>query len=163
MMSKVRQLMWRLLGRWLGERAVPIGGTARDRTLLRRALGGSQAGRVLVVGPGLAVRQALPLNEVDVAGTSPYSAEITVCSAVRTVGSLPSQRWDTVVVTDTSAHLDERLRAVAPACRASARLLVLGGTEQALAGQLSAISEVASVEDVLILRGHRLLVARIRA
>jgi hypothetical protein len=163
MMSKVRQLVRRLLGRWLGERPIPVGGVARDRTLLRRALGGTDAGRVLVVGPGLAIRQALPFNEVDVAGTSPYSSEINVCSAVRTVGSLPPQRWDTVVVTDSGAHLDERLRAVAPACRASARLLVLGRTEQALPGQLSAISEVASIEGMLISQSHRLWVARMRA
>jgi hypothetical protein len=110
--------------RVFGERAVPVGGVARDRRLLKRALSGGDPGDVLVVGPSLAARQALHGRQVDVADTVP-SPEVTVCSAVRVSGSLPPGRWDTVVVADPGPSPQGRLAAVREACRPGARVLLL--------------------------------------
>lgn len=119
------------VGRHAGDRRLPVGSVARDRRLLSRALRHVPAGRALVVGPGLAVRQALRRAPVDVAGTSPHAEEVTVCSLVLGAGSLPPARWDLVVVTDPGSDLRRRLDAVRPACRPGARLLLLGRTEDA--------------------------------
>lgn len=164
MTSRIRQHVRGVAARWVGERAIPVGGMARDRRLLRQALEGTSVGRVLVVGPGLAVRQALPGAHVDVAGTS-RSAEITVCSDVRGENSLPRQRWDTVIVTDPGGDLGERLRAIQHACRRPAHLLVLDRTERATtAGAImAALAEVASVEDRLVRRGRSVWLSRVRS
>lgn len=127
MTPRPRQLVRDLAARVIGERAAPVGGVARDRRLLRRALGHRTPGRVLVVGPGLAVRQVLPGLHVDVAGPLPH-LEVTVCSSVDAPGSLPPARWDTVVVTDPGRDLAGRLAAVRTACRPGGRVLVLDRT-----------------------------------
>ncbi len=125
MTFRARALVRELAGSWLGERAVPVGDVAANRRLLRRALSTLDLGSVLVVGAGLAARQALPSVEVDVAGTSPHMHEVTVCSRVDGSASLPAARWDTVVVLDPGADLRGRLRAVLPASRAAGLLVLL--------------------------------------
>ncbi len=121
--------LWQHVKRILPERfrglPVPIGRVARHRRLLRRALSGGPVGRVLVVGPWRSVRQAFPAADMDVAGTSPHTRQVTVCSDVRAPGCLPSRRWDTVIVSD-QVHLSDRLRAVQPACRPGARVVLIG-------------------------------------
>jgi hypothetical protein len=159
--SRPRQHLRRLAVRWVGDSAIPIGGVAGDRRLLRRALRAQSLGRVLVVGPGLATRQALPEVLVDVAGVVPLT-EVTVCSAVRDADSLPRARWDTIVITDLTTDLSERLRAIRPACRSQARLYVLsrggGAADRLRAAQLA---ELATIEATLTRRGRRLWIARI--
>jgi hypothetical protein len=71
--------------------------------------------RVLVIGPPGAVRQALPNAQLDVVGTDPHDAAVTVVSEAMGAGSLP-RRWDCVVVTE-AAPPDARLVAAAHACR----------------------------------------------
>lgn len=129
---KAREAVRRLAERFIGERAAPVGGVARDRRLVRRTLAGEPVGRVLVVGPGLAVRQALPGAVVDVAGTSPHSEEVTVCSPALDAGSLPPLRWDTVIVTDPGPDLSRRLAAVRPACRPGGRLVLVSAADDAV-------------------------------
>ena len=73
MTSRPRQLLRRVASKWIGERAIPVGGVASDRRLLRRVLEGRSVGRVLVIGRSLAARQALAPMQIDVAGTSPYA------------------------------------------------------------------------------------------
>lgn len=109
----------------VGERRLPVGNVALDRRLLRRALGEHAGGSVLVVGPGLAARQAFPDAQVDVAGTSPHSAEISVCSAVDKPTALPPARWSTVIVMDLGADPAGRLGAARRACRDGGTLLVV--------------------------------------
>ena len=163
MIPRARRLLWRLIGPWVGERPLPVGGVARDRHLLRRAFARRPVGRVLVIGPALAARQALPAVKIDVAGTSPHRAEVTVCSAVRGVDSLPARRWDTIVITDPDEDLPARLRAILPACRPAAQLVVVDRGEPADQGARElAIQEVASIEKVLARHGHRAWVASIR-
>lgn len=125
-MSRARELARTLAVRVFGDRPAPVGEVARERRLLQAALADRPVGRVLVVGPGTAARQALaPAGVVvDVAGTVPLP-EVTVCSAVDEAGSLPPARWDTVVVSDPGDDLLGRLRAVVPACRAGAIVLVV--------------------------------------
>jgi len=115
------------IARWVGERPIPIGGVAADRRLIRRALAGRVPGRVLVVGPGLAARQALKGVKVDVAGTSPHSSEVNVCSSVRGATSLPADRWDTVIIS-APADLRSQLEAIRPACHRPAQILVIDRT-----------------------------------
>ena len=125
-MTAWRARVRRLVAAWAGERVLPVGGVARDRRLLEQVLGGSSdPGRVLVVGAGLPVRQALPARYVDVAGTSPHAAEVTVCSSARTPHSLPAARYDTVVVTSTGEDWEGRVTAVGGSCRPGALVLVL--------------------------------------
>src|SRR5215212_9295227 len=71
-----RLMLGKVASRWFGERRLPIGGTSRDRRLLREVLNSAEAGRVLVVGPSLAARQALAKHPVDVAGTNPFLNEV---------------------------------------------------------------------------------------
>jgi hypothetical protein len=161
--SRPRELLRELAGRWLGEQPVPVGGVARDRRLLRRALGSQALGQVLVVGPGLATRQALPGIEVDVAGTEPHMPEVTVCSRASGAGSLPRARWDTVIVAQPGADFGERLRAVVPACRAGGRLVVIdrvGWDDQA--PEARALAEVADITEVVHRRGRWLWLAVVR-
>lgn len=126
---RAREAIRRIAERYVGERAAPVGGVARDRRLVRRTLDGQPVGRVLVVGPGLAVRQALRGAVIDVAGTSPHSEEVNVCTPALDAGSLPSGRWDTVVVTDRGPDLSRRLAAVRPACRPGGRLVLVGSAD----------------------------------
>jgi pimeloyl-ACP methyl ester carboxylesterase len=154
MRAKTRALIRRLAARWVGERRIPFGSVARDRRVLRRALGTEPVGRVLVVGHSLAARQALAPIAVDVAGTNPHSAEVNVCSAVRGVGSLPPARWDTVLISEHASDLVEQLDAIRPACRPDARLLVLdreGWDDQS--PQARSLADVSSVQNVV--RGPR--------
>lgn len=163
MMPRVRRLLWGVAGPWLGERPLPIGRNARDRRLLRRALDSSPVGRVLVVGSGLAVRQALSAAPIDVAGTNPHAPEVTVCSSVRTVNSLPRERWDTIVITDPTGELPDRLRAVQPACRRGGCLIVVDrGESSDPADRILAIAQVACLEKMVAGRHHRLWLARMR-
>jgi hypothetical protein len=103
---------------------LPVGRVARHRRILRRALADGPVGRVLVVGPWRAARQAFPHAPMDVAGTSPHTRQVTVCSEVRSTAGLPANRWDTVVVSDP-VHVSDRLAAVHPACRPRARVVLL--------------------------------------
>lgn len=163
MTVRMRRLVRDLAGRWLGERAAPVGGVARDRRALRRALGGREVGRVLVVGPGLATRQALPGARVDVAGTSPHMLEVTVCSTASAAGSLPANRWDTVIVADPGTDLPGRLQAVVPACRAGARLVVIDRDGWAAdAPEVRALAAAADITGILGRRRHRLWLAQVR-
>lgn len=123
-----RERVRALASRLFGERPLPVGDVARDRRVLRRVLTGRPPGRVLVVGRGLPVRQALPGVAVDVAGTSPHLAEVNVCSSVTSTGSLPRNRWDTVVVSEPGPDPAGRLQAVVAACRPGGRLLLLDRT-----------------------------------
>jgi hypothetical protein len=164
MTAALRELVRRAAARWVGERVIPIGGVAQDRRLLRRALAPATSGRVLVVGPSLAARQALAGQPLDVVGTSPYAAYVTVCSSLHGPGSLPEARWDTVVVTQVDDALAERLRTVRPACRPGARILVLERHhDPADSEPMTAISSVASVQQVHLRRHRRLWVARVPA
>jgi len=151
-----RALLRELASRVLGDRPAPVGGVARDRRLLRRALRRADVGRVLVVGPGLALRQALPGAQIDVAGTSPHSAEVTVCSVAIGRGSLPARRWDTVVVTEPGADLRARLEAVREACRPGGRLLVLDrdGLDPALLQTVAVPSGVVGSGRLLVWLGE---------
>lgn len=163
MRRQLRQGVRALAARLLGERAVPIGQVARDRRILRRALRGLPVGRVLVIGPGLAARQAWPDARVDVAGTSPYSTEVTVCSTALGAGSLPPARWDTVVISAVGDDLSQQLAAVQPACRANARLLVLDREGSAgPAPHARALAEAASTTDVIARGRQRVWVAEVR-
>lgn len=162
MTSGPRRLLSRLARRWVGERAIPVGGLARDRRFLRRALRGQDWGRVLVIGPGLAVRQVLPPGRVDVVGTSPYRSEVTVCSALVGPRPLPPGRWDTLVMTEVDEGFGDRLRAAVPACRPEARVVVFERHGQPDAvGHVSELTAVASLEQVLLRQGRRLWVARV--
>lgn len=150
MRRRSRAAVRSVAGRLLGERAVPIGAIARDRRLLRRALRGHSVGRVLVLGPGLAARQAWPDARVDVAGTSPYSPEVTICSEAVGGGSLPTARWDTVIISAAQDDLSEQLAAIQAACRPSARLLLLdhqGWDERT--PEIRALADAASISCVL--------------
>ena len=163
MSSRIRLLLRRAAGRWVGERAVPVGAVARDRRLLRRALAQASLGRVLVVGSSLAARQAWPRAAVDVVGTSPYAAEVTVCSRLDGPASLPRARWDTVVVTEVGEGLAERLRVLRPACRPRARVVLLERDGQTdLAGPAAALRQVAVLHQVHLRRSRRLWIAQVR-
>jgi hypothetical protein len=157
-----RALLSTLRHRLVGDRPLPVGRLARDRRLMRRALRGRARGKVLVVGPGTAVVQALPELAVDVAGTSPHQREVTVCSAVTRPGSLPPHRWDTIVVTDL-ADLPTRLTALVPACRTGGRLLVVdrfGWSDDA--PEARALAQWAAVVEP-VGRRARLWVAEVRS
>jgi hypothetical protein len=160
--SRLRLLLTRAAGRLLGERALPVGALARDRRLLRHALPPESLGRVLVVGSSLAARQAWPGATVDVVGTSPYAAEVTVCSRLDGPASLPRARWDTVVVTEVSQGLTERLQVLGPACRPQGRLVLLerkGPTD--LARPATALRQVAVLQQVHLRRSRRLWIAQV--
>lgn len=161
MTSPVRLLLRRAAARWVNERVFPVGGVARDRRLLRRALTSVPVGRALVVGPNIAARQALRGAKVDVAGTVPQAPEVNVCSTVRTVGSLPPERWDTVVIADSGEQLEERLPAVLPACRPNAWLVVLRRDRRLAQADESALLRVASIQATLTSGRHRLWLARV--
>jgi hypothetical protein len=151
------------VARLLGDRPLPIGNVARDRRLVRRALGGRFLGRVLVVGPGRAVRQALPDVGVDVAGTDPHALDVNVCSAVHGTGSLPPERWDTVVVRDCGSDVAARFAAVVPACRPRATLIVFDpGGGRASSTAAGALAQVAVVRSVIGRGEHRLWIAELR-
>jgi hypothetical protein len=153
----MRELVRETAARVFGERPAPVGGVARDRRLLRRALAGNDPGVVLVVGPSLATRQALPGRPVDVADTVPYP-EVTVCSAVAGPGSLPEARWDTVVVAEVGPDPAARLAAVRAACRPGARVLLLDDTgDDATGPGPAALAAVARTGRPLGRRGRRRL------
>jgi hypothetical protein len=117
---------------------------------------------VLVIGRSLAARQALAPMQVDVAGTSPYATEITVCSTVNGVDSLPRARWDTIIFTEAGRNLSTQLAAARQACRVGARLLILDcGVSMADENVATTLTEVASIEQLLEHRGRRLWVARV--
>jgi hypothetical protein len=161
--SRRRQIIRTLAARWIGERPIPIGGVAKDRRLLRRALRGRSVGRVLVIGSSVAVRQALPDVDVDVVGTSPHALDVTVCSAVGGVHSLPRARWDTVIFSQPGPELPDRLSAVIPACRPYARLIVMSRREMATnVDHGPVVAEKAALEDLFVRRGHTVLLARVR-
>jgi hypothetical protein len=102
--------------------------------------------------------------QIDVAGTSPYATEITVCSTVNGVDSLPRARWDTIIFTDAGRNLSTQLAAARQACRVGARLLILDcGASTAAENVAMALTEVASIEELLVHRGRRLWVARVPA
>jgi hypothetical protein len=151
--SNVRAVARTTAARLLGERALPMGAVATERRLVLQALSGQFVGAVLVVGPGLAVRQALAGTHVDVAGTSPHNDEVTVCSRVQGPGSLPHRRWDTVIIAQRAdADLPGRLAAIAPACRPGARLLVMERADRSGIQRRNRPPEaLASVADI---RGH---------
>ena len=90
---------------------LPLGRTATERRLLRAALDDPE--RALVVGPVAAARQALPSARLDVVGTDPHRADVTVVSEAADRDSLP-RRWPCVVVTDPAAS-PGRLEAAAGA------------------------------------------------
>lgn len=164
MKARARAVVRNLAGRWVGERRIPLGRVARDRRALRRALRAEPVGSVLVVGPGLAARQALAPKVVDVAGTIPHLAEVNVCSTVRGAGSLPQSRWDTVIISEHDSGFAEQLDAIGPACRPGARLLVVdreGWDDQS--PQAVALAGVASVERLVAGRGRRIWVTRVQS
>ena len=161
MTSPLRLLLRQAAGRWLRERAIPVGGVAADRRLLRRALPQESLGRVLVVGSSLAARQAWPQTVVDVVGTSPYAADVTVCSHLDGPDSLPPARWDTVLVTETDRGLAERLQVLRSACRPQGRLLMLQRGD--VGDPAATLAHVAVVKQVYHRRGRRLVVAEVTA
>jgi hypothetical protein len=159
MNSRMRTLLSRVAARWIGERVIPVGGVAGDRRLLRTGLT-FPVGRALVIGPSTAARQALRGSHVDVAGTSPQAAEVTVCSSARDEDSLPRGRWNTVIITDSTVDR-ERLRAVAQACSPGARLLILRRDQQGKAWKdLAEVAELCTLEGTLERGTRRLVVAR---
>jgi hypothetical protein len=159
MTSPLRLLVQRAAGRWLRERAIPVGGVAADRRLLCDALPQDSLGRVLVVGASLAARQAWPQTVVDVVGTSPYASDVTVCSHLDGPDSLPPARWDTVLVTETDPRLAERLQVLRSACRPRARLVVL--QRVAVGDPAAALAQVGVVQEVHHRRHRRLVVAEV--
>jgi hypothetical protein len=162
MNSFVRRILRIAAARWVGERIVPVGGVARDRRLLRSVLAGEDPGKVLVVGPNIAARQALRGRPVDVVGTSPYTQYVTVCSELRRVGSLPPRRWSTVILSAPGDELQARLERVLPACRPGARLIVLDrGAWAKDPGRKGAIESVAHIEQTFARGAHRVWSARL--
>jgi len=163
MTSGVRLLLRRAAGRWLRERAVPVGGLAGDRRLLRRALPPATLGRVLVVGSSLAARQVWGTS-VDVVGTSPHAPYVTVCSLLDSEASLPAARWDTVVVTEIDDGLADRLQVLRTACRSRARLVLLQrGGRVDLTQLVAALGGVAVVQRVHHARQRTLVLAEVSA
>ena len=122
---------------------LPVGRVARHRRLLRRVLADAPVGRVLVVGPWRAALQAFTSSRVDVAGTSPHTEQITVCSTVEVPGSLPSRRWDTVILSG-STNAADRMLAVLPACRPGARVVLVEAASQSQAGLSDDVVPAAS-------------------
>jgi hypothetical protein len=160
MNTRTRRLLRRVAARWIGERVIPVGGVAGDRRLLRSGLT-FPVGRALVIGPSTAARQALRGSLVDVAGTSPHAADITVCSTVRDEDSLPRGRWNAVIITDSTVDLRRRLHAVAKACSPGARILILQRNQQSKTWKDDAlVPEPCALEDTLERGSRRLLVAR---
>jgi hypothetical protein len=160
MTSRTRRLLRWAAARWIGDHVVPVGGVAGDRRLLRRGLS-FPVGRALVVGHSTAARQAMRGSHVDVAGTNPHAAEITVCSMVRDPGALPPRRWNTVIVTDSTVNLGQRLHAISPACLPGARLLVLERDQRnRTANDHALVEHVCALENTLERGSRRLLVAR---
>ena len=105
----------------------PVGVVAADRRLLaaeRPFLGRD----VAVLGPSLAVRQALPDVRLDVIGTDPFDLTVTVLSDGLGPGSLPVGRWSSLVLVDPP--VDQRsllLDAAATACRVDGVVAILAG------------------------------------
>jgi hypothetical protein len=160
MTSRTRRLLRWVAAHWIGDHVVPVGGVAGDRRLLRRGLT-FPVGRALVVGPSTAARQAMRGSHVDVAGTSPHAAEITVCSTVRDPGALPPGRWNTVIVTESTVDLRQRLQAIAPACLPGARLLILERDQRSrTANDHAQVAQLCALESTLERGSRRLLVAR---
>jgi hypothetical protein len=164
MTSSARRVLQTASARWVGERVVPIGGVARDRRLLRKVVAGADLGSVLVVGPSISARQALRGWPVDVVGTSPYATYVTVCSAMRHVTSLPTARWDTVILSAPGEELTLRLARVLPACRSEATLIVLDRGPWALdPDRATAIEAVARIDRTLVRGAHRIWSARLHS
>ena len=157
-----RERVRHLAGRLLADRAVPVGRVARDRRLLRQVLTGDP-GRVLVLGPGLAVRQVLPRARVDVAGTSPHVPEVTVCSTAQGPRSLPTARWDVVVVPELGPDPQARVQAATAACRPGGRVLLLDREGWPPDNPVpAALARDADVRTVVLGRTDRLWVAERR-
>ena len=127
-----------------------LGRSARARRLLSESL--AHRPRALVVGPPHVVRQALPDAILDLVGTNPDDAGITVVSEALGPGSLP-RRGDCVIVTDRAPRW-ERLAAAAAACRSGGVLVVLGASEQG-----RATARHTRIEDLAHSRDVRLIVA----
>jgi hypothetical protein len=144
----------RRAGRLAEEHRLPVGRTAQIRRLVAAALGDPQ--RVLVIGPPGAVRQALPDARLDVVGTDPHDAAVTVVSEAMGEGSLP-RRWDCVVVTEAEPR-DDRLIAAADACRPGGLVAVAtsGGHHPAYQGIPG-----TTIEEVLGARAVRLIQFRV--
>lgn len=105
---------------------MPIVSQAYDRHVLR-AMTTGLTGSVLVIGRWRTVEDLLfapNVPVVDVAGTDPRVAATTVVSEARGAGSLPRERWDAVIVTETKTDLLERLLAATDACRRGGLVLV---------------------------------------
>src|SRR5829696_273005 len=110
---KRRARTWRL----------PVGVVAADRRLLA-AERASLGDEVAVLGASLAVRQALPDVRLDIIGTVPFDRTVTVLSDGLGPGSLPVDRWSSLVLVDPPVDLQSRLlEAAAIACRAGGVVL----------------------------------------
>lgn len=158
MTSRLRLLLRRTAGRWLRERAIPVGAVARDRRLLRRVVPVATLGQVLVVGSSLAARQAWG-PAVDVVGTSPHAAHITVCSLLDSPASLPPARWDTVLVTEVDDGLAALLETLRAAGRPQARLVLLRRDGREVSDLLAALGPVAALRAVHRVRQRTLVIA----
>lgn len=117
---------------------LPVGVVAQERRLLAAGLPSRVPGRVLVLGPAVALRQAHPTLPLDVVGTSAHDVAVTVVTEARGTGALPPARWDRIVLTDPP--LDEIgavLDAVVPACRVGGHVVVLGPRSASLTEPLA--------------------------
>ena len=118
-------------------------------------------GRVLVIGPTTALRQALQAREVDVVGTSPHDAQVNVVSDLRAGGALPRGRYDWVVLTSADAGgQNGLLPSAAAACRPGGHLVVLTSAVADLAGLAALAGTVGIAGEVRSSRSRALVVAR---
>ena len=76
---------------------------------------------------------------------------------------MPKCRWDTVIVSDPGPDFSRRLLAIAPACRTSARLLVLDRSGwNVQTSEVRALAEVAAIRHVTGRGRHRIWSATMR-
>jgi hypothetical protein len=131
---------------------LPLGRVADMRRLLRQGLGDQT--HVLVIGHHGPVRQAWPAARLDVVGTAPDRAEISVVSEAAGEGSLP-RRWSCVVVTEPAAP-EERLLAAGGACRPDGALAIVTPTPAEVS-----LPPGARLESVVRSRRVQVVVARV--
>lgn len=138
----------RRLARFALEHRLPWGQAARRRRLLRAATA-RRPDSVLVVGDPLRVLAPWSGLVPDVAGTSPHDPRVTVVSAVEAPGSLPSGRWEVVVVTEPGVDPAGRSAACWRAVAPGGRLVLLDGARglppPAAASRLSCAGDEAVV------------------
>jgi hypothetical protein len=99
---------------------------------------------------------------VDVAGTSRDLPDVTVCSNLRGADSLPTGRWDTIVLADAGPALPQRLEAIKPACRIPARVVLMErGSRATSRDRALTLAKLGTLDKSLIRRGRFVCVAEV--